>query len=302
MRFSLIMATVGRTVEVREFIGALQKQIFTDFELIVVDQNGDDRLVDLCREFSTSFPVHHYRSPVRRNAHARNLGIAYAQGEIVAFPDDDCVYPPDLLQSVDEAFRREPRLNILTGASVCPTGERSSGRWFTTAGPISQANVWTSVIEFNLFVQAGLLRALRGFDENLGLGSPFGSCEGPDLVLRGMAGGARAVFDPSKKAIHPEKVLTPVAVARAFDYGAGMGYVMRKHRVKPSVYLTYFIRPFGGFLLNVAKLKPSAARYYWNSLRGRLCGFYFPDALIDESFGFPDRNDAKFRIPDPRGS
>ena len=273
MRFSLVMATMGRTEEVAAFMASLQRQSLADFELIVVDQNDDDRLVDICRRFKALFPLRHERSRVKRVSHARNVGIEFCTGEIVAFPDDDCIYPDNLLRSVHDSFIAYPDFDILSGSAVSAAGRPGSGRWTKAAGVIQLDTVWTSVIAFSFFIRAPVLRNVGGFDEDLGVGARFGSCEETDLVIRAMLSGARAVYDPSKAVIHPDKTLTPVAITRAFDYGTGMGYVMRKHRVKPSIYMTYFMRPLGGVVLSLAKLRIPAARYYWNTLRGRLHGF-----------------------------
>ena len=41
---SLILATVGRTDELTRMFESLATQTFSDFEVVVVDQNEDDRL------------------------------------------------------------------------------------------------------------------------------------------------------------------------------------------------------------------------------------------------------------------
>ena len=85
--------------------------------------------------------------------HARNLGLGLARGDIVGFPDDDCLQPPGLLDRVAAAFAADPGLAVLTGPAASPEGGLGSGRWRAEAGPITLANVWTSVIEFNLFLR-----------------------------------------------------------------------------------------------------------------------------------------------------
>jgi glycosyltransferase involved in cell wall biosynthesis len=92
MKFSLVLATVGRTQEVARFLDSLARQTYRDFELIVVDQNPDDRLVELLRPFELRFPIIHLRCE-RGVSRARNLGPKYVSGDIVGFPDDDCWYP-----------------------------------------------------------------------------------------------------------------------------------------------------------------------------------------------------------------
>ena len=47
MSFSLIMATLGRTDEPRRFLDSLESQTFRDFELILADQNDDDRIAPM---------------------------------------------------------------------------------------------------------------------------------------------------------------------------------------------------------------------------------------------------------------
>jgi glycosyltransferase involved in cell wall biosynthesis len=284
VRFSLIMVTGGRTTEVAAFMEALCAQSFRDFELIVVQQNADDRLAPIIAAFEDKFPLRVIRSLVRQINHSRNVGTAAATGEILAFPDDDCLYPPDLLLQVDERFRAEARVrpDIVSGIAISPDGSLGSGRWYERGGPISVRTVWTSAIEFNLFIRRETYNQIGGFDKAMGLGTLFASGDAQDLILLAMREGATAIYDPELRVIHPDKRLTDVAVERAFVYGAGLGYVLRKHRIPMAISATFLFRPLGGTLFSLLRFRKFNARYYWLTFTGRLSGLFGWKASKDE--------------------
>ncbi len=277
MSFSLIEATRGRDRELAEFFDSLLVQKRSHVEVIVVDQNADDRLAPVIAAYEGRLPLLWRRSSVANACHARNLGLALARGDLVGFPDDDCLYPTGLLDQVATAFAADPGLALLTGPAASPAGGLGSGRWRTEAGAIDAANVWTSVIEFNLFLRREVALAMGGFDERLGPGTPYGSAEGNDLVLRSIRAGHVARYEPAQQVVHPDKRLTPVAVERAALYGQGFGFVLRRHAVPAEVWLPFLIRPLGGALFGLARGRVLAARYYWATLRGRLAGFTAPE-------------------------
>src|SRR4051794_3826585 len=117
MRFSLITATLDRSEELSALLSSLSAQTNADFELIVVDQNDDDRLLPVLAGFP-ALKIQHLRCPVRALSLARNQGLQSATGQIVAFPDDDCLYKPETLAIVDSCFATDPALALLSGPAI----------------------------------------------------------------------------------------------------------------------------------------------------------------------------------------
>ena len=276
IRFSLVMATRGRTTEIAEFLDSVRAQGRDDAEVIVVDQNGDDRLVPVLSPYGSL--VTHLRSAIANANHARNLGLRAAHGAIVGFPDDDCLFPAGTLDRVASGFDADPALMVLTGPAASPEGGLGSGRWRVEGGVITAENVWTSVIEFNLWLRRPVALALGGFDEGMGPGTPLGSAEGNDLVMRAIHAGHAARYDPALRVMHPDKRLSDVAVARAQLYGRGLGFALRRHGVAPGTWLPFAIRPLGGIVVSLAKLRPRDAAYYAMTFAGRAAGFLRGDA------------------------
>ncbi|BBL81899.1 glycosyltransferase family 2 protein [Thermus thermophilus] len=271
MRFSLVLATVGRTGELKNFLESLNAQTYRSFELIVVDQNDDDRLVPLIHSFQDHFPIIHLRSD-KGLSRARNVGLRHASGDIIAFPDDDCLYPPNLLESVARWFNEHPEWYGLTGRVVDENGLPSGGRWDRKKGAVNRYNVWRRGISVTIFLRREVVTAVGPFDEDLGVGAgtPWGSGEETDYLIRALEAGFRIFYDPSGMVVHPNKHPDPL---RAYVYGVGMGRVLRKHRYPLWFVFYQWLRPFGGALLSLSMGKVDKARYHWAVLRGRLLGW-----------------------------
>jgi glycosyltransferase involved in cell wall biosynthesis len=278
MRFSLVVATLGRDADVAALLDSLLAQGRHDVEVIVVDQNDDDRLGAIEAAYAPRIALRRLRSAVRSANRARNLGLRHARGEIVTFPDDDCLYPPGLLDRVDAAFARDATLAVLTGPAASPDGGLGSGRWREASGPIDLSTVWTSVIEFNIFLRRDVALALGGFDEGMGPGSPFGSAEGNDLVCRAMALELHAQYDHALRIVHPDKRLSDVAVERAERYGRGLGFALRRHGAPLATRMSFLVRPLGGVVASLLRGQMHNAGYYWMTFRGRLAGMLAPAA------------------------
>ena len=282
MKLSLVVASVDRTQELQNLLEGFAAQPFRNFEVVIVDQNLDDRLAPIVARFAPLFSVIHIRSNVRNCSHARNEGLAAVTGDIVGFPDDDCLFQPDTMQRVVKHFEDDPTLTLLAGNCVSPTGELINARWTPVSCEINDKTVWTTIMGFSMWIRTGPAREVGGFDPAIGPGTPWGSGEEPDYALRLLRKGYRGYYDVTLGILHPDKRLTPHAIARAHLYGAGMGRVLRKHSIAASITLPYFIRPIGGMLLSLLRARMSHARYYWGTFRGRLFGYMAPPARLTQ--------------------
>ena len=275
MKFSLILSTKGRTTEIYRLFEGFRAQTLQDFEIIVSDQNDDDRIADVLKEINWPGKLTYIKTSHGLSC-GRNAGLDLAQGEIVTFPDDDCMYFPTLLEDVARFFDAHPEYGFMSGRSVADDGEDGASTHGKVAGPIHPYTIYLQIIEFAFFIRRSSLGNSR-FDENMGVGSTssWQADEGPDLMLTLKAKGVDGYYDPQFVVYHPRlnAVYDEAMIARCYKYSCGSGYFLRKHAYPFWYLLKVNAKTFCGVLLSLLSLKPAKARFYWARIRGRLAGW-----------------------------
>lgn len=275
--FSLVLGTFGRTDELAGYLASLDAQTYRNFELLIVDQNPDERLTPILAPYEGRFELLHLRSE-KGLSRANNLGLERASRKIVGFPDDDCRYPPNLLERVAEFFAtHQQEADGLCGRSVDENGRGSNGHYDPEPGPISKFNVWRRSVQYSVFMYAESARSIR-FDEDLGPGSgtPCWAADETDYLLQLLGRGAALYYDPTLAVVHPNPVprYDERAMRRAYHYGYSMGHVLRKHRY-PAFFVARMLlyHPLRRAALALLRGRSAEARFLWNALRGRLKGW-----------------------------
>jgi glycosyltransferase involved in cell wall biosynthesis len=271
--FDLLVATVDRTAEPERLLASLERQTHSAFRIVLVDQNEDDRLAELVRRHP-SLAIEHVHAK-RGLSRARNAGLARLSADVIAFPDDDCAYPDDLLERVAHRFASDPSLGGLTGRAADLTG-RSSPSWPLTPSELTRENMWNRAISFTIFLRASVIASVGSFDEELGLGSgrAWSSGEETEYLVRAVDAGARIQYDPELLVPHDEKSHSPadLRIAGARE-GASVGYILRKHRYPPVTVARMLVRPAGGAALALLRRDRARAGFHLSTLRGRLFGY-----------------------------
>jgi GT2 family glycosyltransferase len=271
--FDLVVATVDRVAELERLLASLEAQTHRDLRVLLVDQNEDDRLESILQE-ERPFDLVRLRSE-RGLSRARNGALGEISADLVAFPDDDCVFAPGLLEQVARRFASDPALDGLTGRAVDEMG-RSSRSWARDPKSLTRENLWNRAISFTIFLRALLVARVGHFDEQLGLGvaTPWASGEEIDYLVRALDAGARIEYDPSLVVTHSDRRVSPTALRSLGNRdGASVGYILRKHGYPKRVVGRMLIRPVGGALVALARRDRAQAGFHLSTLRGRLLGY-----------------------------
>src|SRR5271166_1153459 len=155
---SLIVASWDRVREPERLLKSLDNQTYRNFEVILADQNDDHRL-DVLVEAYPRLKIKHLRLE-RGLSKARNAALRFAQGNLIAFPDDDCWYPPELLAKVVAWFEEHPEFAVLLTATRDQMGHLMSPKFPPKQGARTKTSVLRCVVTFNAFLNAEAVQAV----------------------------------------------------------------------------------------------------------------------------------------------
>jgi glycosyltransferase involved in cell wall biosynthesis len=236
------MGTMGRAQEPIRFLESLVKQTFPAYELIIIDQNEDERLapVDI-KAKELNIPAVRIKEDIKNLAHARNIGIVKASGDIIGFPDDDCWYEPEVIQQVEECFRLNPDIDAISGLWLEAPAQNIASGIIPPKELLDFRGARLNSI--TLFVRRCALNELYGFDPRLGTGQWFGSAEETDLTFRLAIKGKQFYYEPKIKVHHPYFDSAEQSYTRIRAYSRGTGALYAKLNLPIKTILRGLLSP-----------------------------------------------------------
>lgn len=274
-QFSLIISTLNRTWQLKRLFTHLQDQDFRDFECIIIDQNDDNRLLPILEEYKGYFPIIHLHSAPGVSL-GRNTGIIAAQGDFIAFPDDDCWYGKGLFNKVLDIFQGQPHIDIISGRTIDAEGRTSLGKFDRVPGPITKRNAFKRGNTNTYFLRGEAARKLK-FDESIGpgAGTKWGCGEDTDFLLQAMAAGFILHYDPNLTVHHDEplKEYNEAAIRRGYNYGLGMGRILKKNNYPLDFVLAKLLNQIGGMVVALVTFNLPRFKYHREVFKGRLSGW-----------------------------
>ena len=270
MKISLITATLGRITEFETLIISLCAQTYKNFEFIVIDQNTHFDLQKLIQKYSNKININYIRSDIKGLSYNRNIGLLQSTGDIFAFPDDDCYYKEDVLETAAQAFHNNPNMLFCT-LPIYDTVNTDHCHIFKHGNPCIKRNqIHKYCISYNFFIK----QSQTVFDDRLGVGTEFSSGEETDYLFSVVDCKSSGLYIDKSKIYHPKNDLYDITPDRAYKYGLGFGALFKKEILVRHHYsgfcrfLYYLLRSFAG-----AIIRPSKRNIYINTLKGRIRGF-----------------------------
>jgi glycosyltransferase involved in cell wall biosynthesis len=163
-RTSVILPVRNGVPFVEDAIRSVLSQLASDDEIVVVDDASADATRSVIADMRES-RVRVLDGLGRGVSSARNIGLAAATGEYIAFLDHDDMWPRDRHRILIQALQDDLQLGAVFGR-ICVKFEPGAipWTWILDARHVPNANLGTGLFRSNV------LRRIRGFDETLRLG------------------------------------------------------------------------------------------------------------------------------------
>jgi GT2 family glycosyltransferase len=235
MIFSLIVATLHRTDELSRFLASIGGQKLNslrldEVEVILVDQNEDERLAGLAEFYGKAFCVRRIKTPNLGLSNARNVGMKVMSGSYVSFPDDDCFYDSETLEGVFAFFKKIDGHFGVFARGLDPADRKPVLHYPLRERLITSPrdlNVFTG-IAWAQFYSSEAARTIGGFDMSFGIGSKWGSGEETDFAIRFLKAGGKIQYRPEIVVYHPLVVPETMPIEKVRRYSVGFGALCRK--------------------------------------------------------------------------
>jgi glycosyltransferase involved in cell wall biosynthesis len=178
---SAIICTHNREQYLGAAIDSLLAQNFANFEVIVVDNASTDRTPAIVQTRLADARLKYVYEPVPGLSVARNTGAKVAQGNILAYLDDDAVANPHWLSQIYAAYQANAKLAIAGGkVTLLWVAGMTAPNWLSTelAGNLGAYDLGDTLVYveqprltprgLNYSIRKTFLDQVGGFDPNLG--------------------------------------------------------------------------------------------------------------------------------------
>ena len=258
---SIVIPVYNRPAEIAECLSSLQSLDYPKdkIEVIVVDDASRDRTVAEVRRFDVRLII----QPTNMGqSAARNVGVAAARGEIIAFLDSDCIAEKGWLRELVPYFQ-DPRVALVGGYVGAYYDEKRMDRYEQVC---SALNMGTDEVlgrgegsvfyvpTCNMLVRKEIYEQVGGLDETQQVG------EDVDLCWRMMQAKHHLFYIPRGRVLHKHRNQLLTGFLRRFDYGTSEAVLYARF---PKVAKLFPWQPAGLCIIFSIMVALAAGSWYW---------------------------------------
>jgi GT2 family glycosyltransferase len=236
--FSIIVPTFRRPAQLASCLEALTSLRYPRqrYEVVVVDDGSGAPPANEVARAKASLSVRLHRAAHGGPGAARNAGAAVAEGEYLAFTDDDCAPEPDWLGALAGHLERVPDAAV-GGRTVNALPDNI----YSTASQLLVSYLYDYYADprhhrrrffttNNLALSREAFAELNGFDAH----TPCGTAEDRDLCARWLYSGRPLAYAPDAVVHHAHRLDALSFLRQHYRYGRSALYVERARALRAN--------------------------------------------------------------------
>jgi GT2 family glycosyltransferase len=252
----VVVTTCSRPAALERCLRTVLTSDYPAFEVIVVENRprsaGTEAM--LTKRFAHEPRLRYVEENRPGLSRARNRGLSCAEGEIVAFTDDDVIVDPAWIRRSAEAFETAEDVACVTGLILPLELETDSqllleqfaglGKGFRRhtyrlggtgdKHPLAVQMPGAIGSGANTALRADVATEIGGFDVSLGTGTPAAGGEDLDLYIRLLGDGHAIAYEPSAIVRHQHPDGTSRLHRQIYRYGVGLGAMVTRQFAGPE--------------------------------------------------------------------
>lgn len=269
---SIIVITTDRIPLLERFFLSLCRQTCAEFEVVVVHNLSiSQQDTSFLRNNLSKFAVRVYQSVDNCLSRSRNLALSRIRGDIFCIADDDCLYEPDTVENVLDAFRKNPAVYGIMGQHIGP--EEGGVKRKAEYSLLNSHDLFRACPSYVHFYRTKILASVGFFDETLGVGcgTPYQSGEETDFALRTLRAGFAIARASAVLVRHPhENLRSPFLKRKVRAYAVGRMHLLRKHQCSPLFVAANILYPLVALPCECCVACAAIVRYRWTMFWERL--------------------------------
>jgi len=277
-RMTVVICTHGRPDTLEAALRSVCAQHYERLGILVIDNAPtDDSTRRVVESLAAEGDIRYAVEPRAGLSWARNRGIALAEGDVVAWVDDDEVCDPWWAAEIARGFVEVAGADAVTGTVVPSELETPSQLFFEQYGSVRRHRGFTRAvfspatrhlqsplyplppfgIGANMAFRREALQRIGGFDCALGAGTMTRTAEDTAALSALLLAGGTIVYQPTAVVHHTNRRDSGVLHDHLLGHGRGLG----------AFYTSMLVR-HPGCVVELLRLTPQALRDQFSS-RGR---------------------------------
>jgi glycosyltransferase involved in cell wall biosynthesis len=217
MKLSVLIATRNRAHALASCLSSIATALANappiEAEIVVVDNGSTDDTAAVLQAWSNAggVPVKLLHEPRKGKSRALNRALQAAQGDFLAFTDDDCRYSKEYVSQLLRHDAADTGL-VLRGGRIelgDPTDlpitintHPTLQRWQRATNSARYERFRGRINGCNMTMRRALVERLGPFDEDFGPGALIGAGEDADYIYRAYLAGATLEYVPDMTVFH----------------------------------------------------------------------------------------------------